>query len=73
MVLWHKSETFRAIVLGMWEALKTFWEFIDGPVMAVLRTLAAFYAGVFKLAWQAITAYVTGYIAVSPNPMEFRE
>lgn len=53
VLLWNKSETFRSIVIGVWEAIKTAAETVWNAIKRVIEVV-----------WNAIEWYVRTYINV---------
>jgi hypothetical protein len=72
IILWKKSETFRAVVKAVWAAIqagakamgtaiKAVWK----NVLAVARTVSAVVKAVWKAVWRAIGGSVRAYLAVA--------
>jgi len=73
IILWKKSETFRDIVTGAWEAVLTVvqkvWDFFKGPLKAafdviegVIKTVAALVRGDFSGVWDGLKQVVGGVL-----------
>lgn len=74
VALWKNSETFRTIVTGAWNGVKTvvgvFVDFFKGPVVAafdivsgVVKTIASLLRGDFSGAWEGIKQVVGGVVS----------
>jgi hypothetical protein len=81
VLLFKKNETFRNIVLGSWEAIKTaavaVWDFIKGYLQAVWDAIKAavevvwpIVQKVIEIAWKAIKTYVVTYVKVVRTVIE---
>ena len=72
-LLWQKSETFRKIVTGAWEAVQsaveTVVDYLKGPVMAiwdiiegVIKTISSLIKGDFSGAWDGLKQTIGGVV-----------
>jgi hypothetical protein len=72
VILWKKSETFRAVVKAVWAAIKagaqamgTAIKAVWKGVLAAARTVSAVVKAVWKAVWRVIGAAVRAYLAVA--------
>jgi hypothetical protein len=81
VLLFKKNETFRNVVLGAWDAIKTaavaVWDFIKGYLQAVWDGIKAavevvwpIVQKVIEIAWKAIKTYVVTYVKVVKTVIE---